>query len=298
MAAELPHICVCICTYKRPALLRRALEAVGEQETLGLFTVSAVVVDNDAAESGRAAAASVSGLAVKYVVEPRQNIPLARNKAIAEVNGDFVAFLDDDEYPIREWLLILFQTCRQYAVDGVLGPVRPYFDESTPRWVVKGGFYARPGYATGFVIDWRKGRTGNVLLKRELFANEVEPFRQQFRVGEDQDFFRRMIEKGRVFIWCNEAVAYEFVPPVRCKRGFMWRRALLRGASSLLHPSFGPREIVKSAFAIPAYLAFLPLSVIAGQKTFMTYSIKLLDHVGRMLALVGIHPVKGAYVTD
>jgi succinoglycan biosynthesis protein ExoM len=299
MEAELPHISVCICTYKRADLLKRALDALSGQETAGLFTFSIVVVDNDEMESARAvAAAHDSGIRLTYCVEPRQNIALARNKAIANATGDFVAFLDDDEYPIGKWLVTLFRDCKRYGADGALGPVRPYFDEKAPKWVVGGDFYMRPTYPTGFVIDWRKGRTGNVLLKRELFAADEEPFRAQFRVGEDQDFFRRTIGKGYVFIWSNESVAYEFVPAVRCKRSFMWKRALLRGASSLLHPTFGASDIAKSVVAVPAYLVFLPVSLIAGQKVFMTYSIKLFDHLGRLLALVGIRPVKGAYVTE
>ena len=46
------HVSVCICTYKRPVLLKRLLEGLGEQDTSGLFTFSIVVVDND--QIGRA----------------------------------------------------------------------------------------------------------------------------------------------------------------------------------------------------------------------------------------------------
>jgi glycosyltransferase involved in cell wall biosynthesis len=299
--APLPHISVCICTYNRPELLKSALEALGQQETGGLFTFSVVVVDNDEKESGRAVAtafAEASGIRLTYGVEPRQNIPLARNKAVANATGDFFAFLDDDECPIHEWLLTLFRARQKYGVDGVLGPVKPHFERKPPTWVLKSKLYERLSYPTGFVIDWRKGRTGNVLLKRELFAGAKEPFRAQFRFGEDQDFFRRMIEKGYVFIWCDEAIAYESVPPVRCKRSFMWRRALLRGGSSLLHPSFGVQDVVKSLIAVPAYTALLPLSLLSGQGTFMTCSVKLLDHLGKLLALLGIHPLKDAYITN
>ena len=91
--------------------------------------------------------------------------------------------------------------------------MKPHFDEGAPAWVVAGASTDRPTYPTGFVIDWTKGRTGNVLLRKELFAGWTPPFRPEFLTGEDQDFFRRMIDQGRVFMWCNEAVAYEVVPP-------------------------------------------------------------------------------------
>ena len=35
----------------------------------------------------------------------KQNIALARNKAIENAKGDFIAFIDDDEFPLDQWLL-------------------------------------------------------------------------------------------------------------------------------------------------------------------------------------------------
>jgi hypothetical protein len=48
---------------------------------------------------------------------------------VENADGDFIAFIDDDEFPVNNWLLALFDTCNQYNVDGVLGPVRRHFDE-------------------------------------------------------------------------------------------------------------------------------------------------------------------------
>lgn len=297
----LPHITVCICTYRRPALLKRLLEELDAQETDALFTFSVVLVDNDGAESARSVISNLERplkMPLSYDVEPQQSIALARNRAIEMATGDYVAFIDDDEFPIRRWLLTLFRACRDYAVDGVLGPVKRYFDEPAPRWVIRGNFYERATYATGLVIDWRKGRTGNVLLKRELFSEDPEPFRPEFRQGEDQDFFQRMIEIGHRFIWCNEAVAYEVVPPIRWKRTFMLRRALLRGAMEPKTAGFGARSIVKSLVAVPAYAAILPLSAIVGHHKFMGTLISLCDHLGKLLAVFRLNPIKEQYVTE
>lgn len=295
------HVCVCICTYRRPMLLARLLEALACQETEDAFTYSIVVADNDATRSSEPvvqAFGASAAVSVRYDVEPRRNIALARNKAIEIAKGDFIAFIDDDECPPPRWLLTLFTACRQYGVAGVLGPVRPRFEESPPRWVVTGKFYERPTYPTGFVIGWRQGRTGNVLLKREVFDGDTPPFRPEFLTGEDQDFFRRMIERGHRFVWCEEASVQEVVPPVRWRRTFMMRRALLRGGVSLFHPTFGVRDVVKSLVAVPAYLALLPLALLLGQARFMTYVVKLCDHLGRLLALVRIKPIKQAYVIE
>jgi glycosyltransferase involved in cell wall biosynthesis len=301
MTDLLKHVAVCICTYKRPHLLKPLLEKLGQQETGSLFTYSIIVSDNDqlrSAESVVTGFGAGSSVSVNYCVEPHQNIALARNKAIENATGDFVAFIDDDELPPQDWLLTLFKACTKYNVDGALGPVKPFFQKGAPKWVVKGKFYTRPSYPTGLVIDWRKGRTGNVLLKREIFAPGDQPFRPEFRVGEDQDFFRRMIEKGHSFIWCDEAVAYEVVPPIRWKRTFMLKRALLRGRTSLAHPTFGTLDIAKSLIAVPAYIVALPFALVCGQSKFMNIVVRLFDHAGRLLALLGINPVNEPYVTE
>ena len=300
MTNETKHISVCICTYKRPRFLKRLLEELDGQDTSGLFTYSIVVADNDHLQSGEAVVrdfAAASSIPIKYCVEPRQNIALTRNKAIENANGDFVAFIDDDEFPTRRWLLTLFKACNEFGVDGVLGPVKRHFDEEPPKWVVKGKFYERPTYPTGFVIDWRKGRTNNVLLKKRIFAAGAQPFRPDFLTGEDQDFFRRMIEKRHAFVWCNEAVVYEVVPPVRWKRTFMLRRALLGGTVSVIEPTFGALAIAKSVIAVPAYTAALPFALVLGHHRFMILSVKLFEHLGKLLALMGIKPIR-AYVTD
>lgn len=295
------HISVCICTFKRLPLLKRLLEALAEQETDGLFTFSIVVADNDGARSAEVLViefAAKTSIEVAYCVQPEQNIALTRNKAIENVTGSYIAFIDDDEFPIKRWLVTLFTALSEYKVDGVLGPVKRHFDQPPPKWVIKGDFYERATYVTGLVIDWRKGRTGNVLFKRELFAGDARPFRPEFRQGEDQDFFYRMIEKGHRFIWCNEAIAYEVVPPIRWKRRFMLRRALLRGAMEPQTPGFGARSILISLAAVPIYLTVLPFVAIAGHHKFMTTLVSLCDHLGKLLAVLGLNPVKEQYVTE
>jgi succinoglycan biosynthesis protein ExoM len=301
MKSETKHISVCVCTYKRPEFLKRLLNALGEQETGGLFTYSIVVADNDRLQSGEAVVEDFRkshSVAIRYCVEGRQNIALARNQAIENADGDFVAFIDDDEFPARNWLLNLFRACEQYQVDGVLGPVRRHFDETPPKWIVKGEFYERPIHPTGLPVLWSLGRTGNVLLRKTVFTPGEPPFRPEFRHGEDQDFFRRAIASGRRFIWCSDAIAYEVVPPVRWKRTFMLKKALLRGATAALHPTLGVADILKSVIAVPAYALALPFALILGQHRFMTLLVKLCDHLGKLLALLGINPIREQYVTE
>jgi succinoglycan biosynthesis protein ExoM len=295
------HITVCICTYKRPKLLQNLLIKLENQKTEGLFSYSIVVVDNDSAASAKSTVESVrrnSRIAIEFHVEPEQNIALARNKAVQNARGEFVAFIDDDEFPATNWLLILYQMIKKNRVDGVLGPVFPHFECKPPRWVTRGRLFERPTHATGTILNWTNTRTGNVLLRTNLFEGRGNLFDPRFGSGgEDRDFFRRMDEKGHVFLWCNEAPVYEIIPPDRWKRLVLLKRALLRGKISLNHSSFGPNEILKSFVAIPAYSLALPVLFFLDHQIFMKYLIKDCDHIGRLLALCGVEVVKERYVT-
>ncbi|HMP83274.1 MAG TPA: glycosyltransferase [Verrucomicrobiota bacterium] len=293
------HVSVCICTFKRPELLKKLLQKIAVQETEGLFTFSAVVTDNDRQESARAVVdecvASLP-LKVKYCCEPEQNIALARNRAVNNAEGDFIAFIDDDEFPPTDWLLAMVKVCEARKVAGVLAPVRPYFETEPPAWLVKGKFCERPEYETGYVLSWRETRTGNALFRRKLIEGNAEPFRRVLgNGGEDQDFFRRMMEQGHVFVWCNEAPVHEVVPPERWKRSYMIRRALLRGQNEKYMTDI--KGVCKSLIAVPLYTLMLPFLAIAGHHFFMRYLIRLMDHTGKLMGLVGLKPLGSKYIS-
>ena len=296
-----PLISVCICTYKRPGYLRYLLTKLAEQETGGLFTFSLVIVDNDCQRSAEPVIIAFeqgSGFDVQYVVEPRQGISLARNMAIKHAKGEFMAFIDDDEFPSPTWLKTLFTECTERHVDGVLGPVKPQYEAKAPDWIIAGGFYDRRSYPTGLVIDAKKGRTGNVLFKTAILDHEPEPFRPEFRTGEDQEFFGRMISKGFVFTWCDEATAYEWVPEIRWKRGFLLKRALLRGAMCAALPTTTTLDVLKSIAAVFIYIAILPFLFLLGQMRFMRYLVSLCDHLGKVMGILRISPISEQYVTE
>ena len=290
-----PHISVCVCTYRRAAMLHRLLRDLAGQETGGRFTYSVVVADNDAERSAAAAveaARSETALPIEYVAEPRRNIALARNASVAAARGEYIAFIDDDEFPRVTWLADLLAACDALGVDGVLGPVEPYFVVAPPAWVKRAGFYQRPRHATGKPLAWAECRTGNVLFRRAILADDPEPFRAEFGSGgEDQDFFRRMIARGCRFAWCDEAVVQELVPASRCRAKFLFRRALLRGRNTFRHPEGRWRNVLKSCLAAPAYLLALPFCLLGGFHLFMRYLVKSGDHAGRLLAVCRIHPV-------
>lgn len=283
-------------------MLRRLLSKLEEQETEGLFDYSIVIADNDTSESARETVESYarqSKVSIRYYVEPEQNIALARNLTVSQATGDFVAFIDDDEIPIGEWLLRMYRAIMKYDVDGVLGPQTPRFEVMPPQWIIKAGLFERPeATENGVVVDWTQTSTGNVIVRRCIFDEVAGPFRREFGSGgEDVDFFQRAMGLGKVFVRCDEAIVYETIPPERTRLSFQIKRALLRGKVSLVQPSGRRLGILKSLAACGLYTMSLPVFLVIGRHVFMKYLVKDFDHIGKLLAVCGIDVVKEKYVT-
>ncbi len=295
------HITVCICTFKRPELLLHLLNELQKQKTDQLFSYSVIVVDNDHAQSAKESVLSFkeqSEMHVEYYCEPEQNIALARNKAVENAKGPFIAFIDDDEFPVDEWLLGLYKARVEFDADGVLGPVKPYFEINPPKWIIKGKICERESFSTGTILkSCRQTRTGNVLLLKNIFKNKSDLFNPDFGKtgGEDVDFFRRKIHEGLIFIWCEEAPVYETVPAERLTRTYHLKRALLRGKVATFHTRYFKDKLFstsKSTIAFLLYTLAMPFFLIMGQHVFMKFMIRNCDHIGKILAELGINVVK------
>jgi succinoglycan biosynthesis protein ExoM len=188
----------------------------------------------------------------------------------------------------------LLATCNQHNCDGALGPVRPYFDERPPAWLARSKLCDRPVHPTGLILNWQQTRTGNVLMRRDIFEPGGIWFDLAYRTGgEDVDFFKRAIAAGRKFVWCEEAPAYELVPPERMRLAYHLRRALLQGGISLKYGvgrnQFSDRVRVglKSIVALIVYSVALPFSLLGGYYPFINCLVKWCHHLGRFSALCG-----------
>ncbi len=285
------HISVCVCTFKRQELLERLLVALGDQQTDELFTYGVVVVDNDEARSAEPiviACRALTSIPIDYYTESRKGIPLARNKAVLHSRGDFVAFIDDDEIPANDWLLRLHETAGRYGADAVLGPVTPQYSTVPPDWLIRCRFLERPRCPTGTELPWFNTRTGNVLLSRSVFDGGRTLFRPEFRHSEDQDFFQRIIARGRRVVWCDEAGVNEIQGAERFKVEYFLKRALLRGNVSLRLQRHKLPMVFKAAIAFTLYVAALPALAVIRRDLAILYLTKSCDHLGKLMAACGI----------
>jgi glycosyltransferase involved in cell wall biosynthesis len=297
------NISVCICTYKRPEFLANLLKKLELQKTENLFSYSIIIVDNDYRGTAKNIVIFDSlerKITIDYFIEPKQNISLARNKAVQNSKGDLIAFIDDDEFPEKDWLLNLFKSYKDFNVSGVIGPVLSFFETEPPDWIKKGTFYNWVSYGTGRILKWNEARSGNFLIKKDIFDTPDNYFDISFGKtgGEDTDFFKRMIEKGHKFVWCSEAIVYENIGSERWRPKWILRRALRTGAlygkiriknKTFYYKVLFVSEIIRNLFLI---ILIIPFSWISGLNIFWEYAYKFFSNIGKLLGLFGF-VVKG-----
>lgn len=289
------HITVCICTFKRPEMLQRLLATLEGQQTDGKFSYSAVVVDNDANRSALETIALFQkshALPVTYLVEPEQNIARARNKAVDNATGDFIAFIDDDEFPEDRWLLQMLNTLKGSGAAGVLGPVRPHFEKGCPKWIIRSGLCDRKSHTTGTIMRSADTRTGNVLISREIFKDTSNRFDPAFgrSGGEDVRFFEYVMQKGHTFLWSNEALVYETVPHERWSASFYLRRAVRKGGVSgsvTRKRGFSFRHLAFALAAFCVYATTLPFAALAGKHFCIKCLVKTAYHLAWLSGFFG-----------
>lgn len=232
MSSISTRIDICVATYHRPAALATLLESVRGQRLRPGMAVTLIVVDNDANGSARETVEQfkrTANISVIFDVEPIKNIALARNRGVSHCQGQYAAFLDDDEYAVEFWLQSLLDTAEQVKADAVVGPIISVLPDDAPRWITAGGFFDRPRYATGTPVE--SSGMGNALLRTAILRSVDGPFDRRYGLtgGEDANFFAAIRSRGAKIVWCDTALAYEPIPTERLTLKWIAMRAFRSG---------------------------------------------------------------------
>jgi succinoglycan biosynthesis protein ExoM len=285
-------ICVCICTYRRPAL-KQALASIAAQQLPVGIGLRVVVADNDSADTKRSAVEAdgqALGLDLTYVHAPERNISVARNACLDVAASDWIAFVDDDEVAAPDWIASLVR--ERSGHDIVFGVSQAlYSDPRTPQWVVEGDFHSNRIEGND---DLWNGYTANVLIDRRFIASKGLRFAAELGKigGEDTLFFFEAHLAGANFGYAPGSIVYE--ETVIARAGFRWL-ALRRFRSGQVHHMLllrqgagryaGLQALPKALICFVQAAALLPWRVRA-----MRSALRGLLHAGVVASTFGIAP--------
>jgi glycosyltransferase involved in cell wall biosynthesis len=250
-------VTVAIPTFRRPRGLERLLTALAQLKTTAKVFV--LVADNDAEKrEGFNLCQNLRKSGYRWpleaIVVPARGIAQARNalvgRALAYPDAQFVAMLDDDEWPCPQWLDAFLRVQRDTGADALHGTVISVFEKVAPAWALtcKGLAHLRKPTGRIAMIEG----SSNILLTRESVEDLPKPcFDPAFGLtgGEDKDFFVRLRDQGARFAWVDEAVAYAYVPESRANWRWVLQRAYRTGNSDmrvfLKHPQRAAAFVVE-----------------------------------------------------
>jgi succinoglycan biosynthesis protein ExoM len=290
LSAIVPTASICIATYKRPEGLGRLLESLEAMKCPDGVSIEVLVVDNDAEASAAAIARDhASALApLHYLVEPRQNIAHARNRALERARGEWLLFVDDDEFVDEGWLAAYLEFVERRQCDGAFGPVLPRLEIEVTPWLDAEGFFSRPRHANGAAMPADELRTSNAIVRRSCFGSQLFDPAFGRSGGSDSALFGRMYAKGAHFEWCDAARVTESVPPERHRPGWLVQRAFRGGCvHGRLTGADGVWPRVRALTLLALFVVATPLALLRGRPAALRVVLRACTQAGRLWSALG-----------
>ena len=282
-------ISILICTYKRPFLLQKCIESILKQNTVALYEI--IVVDNDIERSAQCIT-EMFNFSVQYFCQPLKGLSHARNMAVEKANGNFILFIDDDEYADSSWVDNMINCQQKYHADVVLGQVIYVIPDKFPSYIKNSFYFTRKQRVCGEIASVNEGYTGNTLVRKELFNLRRPPFSVEFNHtgGEDSDFFNFLLSKGANIVFSNEAVIYETQDDQRLAVSWFFKRGYRTGynySSHLFTTNSGFIAFLKCMYSVCGGLIVSFLYAVIVLFMPNKYFIKMVTKIGNQFGKLG-----------
>jgi glucosyl-dolichyl phosphate glucuronosyltransferase len=242
-------ISVAICTWNNAATLAMTLESLRGLVCPSALEYEILVIDNNSTDHTGAVIqkfATTFASTFRSVVEPRQGLSYARNRAIAEARGDIICFIDDDAV-VDDGLLEAHAAAYRAdeSVVAVGGRIQLRWPENfaRPSWLAP----QLDSYLSGLdlgpeckEIEYPLYPYGCNMSVRRCIAQEIGGFcvrlgRKKYSLisNEERHFFFRIYErKGRV-MYVPTAIVHHVIPVERLSKEFFVRRGYAQGVSDV-----------------------------------------------------------------
>jgi glycosyltransferase involved in cell wall biosynthesis len=170
--------------------------------------------------------------AVRVVREDRLGLSHARNRAIAEAEGDYIVFIDDDETPDADWLCAYERCIEREHPDAMGGAIDVLFvDGERPHWLQDEllGFIGKLSHGEDAhlltdpstpIFGGNFGFRKAVFERIGLFDSELGRRGTANIGGEDTEIYRRLLATGCKVFWIPDSVIYHRIESVKLRRRY------------------------------------------------------------------------------
>ena len=202
-----PLVTVIIPTYNRKEYLEIAIQSVVNQSYLNIEIV--VIDDGSSTDYAQEIAAKFSNC--KCFRKENGGLSSARNFGIKLAKGDYIAFLDDDDFwessKIEKQVKLLLENP---TIDCVHSSVAVVDEKGNLTGEYYGATQNKINKRSGYVFWNALGvwvvKSPTPLIRNKVFQQDLM-FDENIKVGEDIDFYQRMFYRHKV-LYINEPLAF------------------------------------------------------------------------------------------
>ncbi|MGB3639555.1 MAG: hormogonium polysaccharide biosynthesis glycosyltransferase HpsE [Rivularia sp. (in: cyanobacteria)] len=133
---ECINFTVAIPTYNGASRLPEVLQRLQNQLQAENISWEIIVVDNNSTDNTAEIVKQYQQnwqhpFPLKYSFEPRQGAAYARERGVTEAKGEIIGFLDDDNYPVSNWVAKAYEFAQKYPNAGAIA------SQIHPNWEVE-----------------------------------------------------------------------------------------------------------------------------------------------------------------
>lgn len=201
------ELSIAVCTYNRADVLPKCLESLADQSTDSeLFEV--LIIDNNSTDDTKKIAEDFCGKHnnFRYIFEEKQGLSHARNRAIIEAKGKYLAYIDDDAIADKDWgknILAVIKTDSSMVAFG--GPIYPWYKKEKPKWF-KDEFATHSYGKQHFQLTEQNcpfGLSGSNMIFKVEILNKYNGFSAEYGMngdkiafGEESFLFNKMLKNS------------------------------------------------------------------------------------------------------
>ena len=185
-----------------------------------------IVVDDGSTDDGPQRVAALRDPRVRLIRQPNAGVSAARNRAISEARGEYLAFLDADDCWTPEYLPAIVRLIGRFPHCGLYATHFYYFRDDgwreLPRlWRIKPA--SGPQCIERFFEVWSHGVffcTCSAVVPTRLLEQSAIRFPEGEQHGEDQDVWFRIAERWPVAYLPEPLVGYRMGVPRSLAKSF------------------------------------------------------------------------------
>lgn len=288
-----------LATYKRSTILARCINSLQNMNTVSDVEICIIIADNDANGTAKEVVENLKKnfkYPIYYQIEKGRGIPFARNnilKQALELDIDYLAFIDDDEWVDKNWLVAHWNYMKKSDADVTFGYVETVYPSHTPKWISNSDFYVQKHEMTGQLL--KVAYTNNVFFDFKKIVKDWNIyFDESFGLlgGSDTDYFYKVVDLGGVIRNVRHAKVYEELEDNRMNVSYILKRKWRTRNDKRVFKNISKKVKLEIFISALIYLFLFPLifivSLFRNKSKYVKSLSKFIESIATIFGFLGI----------